>query len=39
MMHASGFKTGVDLDALKEIEAFVSEILAAAKQDTSKKPH
>ena len=39
LLHAKGFKTGVDLDALKKIETFVSEILTMSKQDTSKKPH
>jgi hydroxymethylglutaryl-CoA lyase len=39
LLHAKGFRTGVDLDALKEIETFVSGLLATAEQDTSKKPH
>ncbi|MEJ2177174.1 MAG: hydroxymethylglutaryl-CoA lyase [Gammaproteobacteria bacterium] len=39
LLHAKGFRTGVDLGALKEIETFVSGLLATAEQDTSKKPH
>jgi len=39
LLHRKGFETGVDLDALRQIETFVSELLATAEQDISKKPH